>query len=46
MPVNTNEDIFWSDVIFAEGPEPVITYRTGWVVYEESLTGGNYVGRG
>ena len=35
------EDIAWSDVLFVEGPEPIITYRTGWVVYEESLTGGS-----
>ena len=36
----------WSDVLFAEKPEPLVTYRTGWVVYEESLTKGNFVGRG
>lgn len=36
----------WSDVMFAEQPEPLVTYRTGWVVYEESLTKGNFVGRG
>jgi alpha-galactosidase len=46
MPKNANEDSFWSDVHFVESPELVITYRTGWVVYEESLTGGNFVGRG
>ncbi len=36
----------WSDVIIEEKPEPLITYRTGWVVYEESLSAGQYVGRG
>ena len=30
----------------ADGPEPIISYRTGWVVYEESLTQGQFVGRG
>ena len=29
-----------------DGPEPIISYRTGWVVYEESLTKGQFVGRG
>jgi hypothetical protein len=28
------------------GPEPMVSYRTGWVVYEESLTRGQSVGRG
>ena len=36
----------WSDVLFVDGPEPMISYRTGWVVYEESLTNGQLVGRG
>ena len=36
----------WSDVLFVEAPEPTISYRTGWVVYEESLTKGQFVGRG
>ena len=36
----------WSDVVFAESPEPLVTYRTAWVVYEESLSKGNFVGRG
>ena len=36
----------WSDVLLVEGPEPIISYRTGWVVYEESLTQGEFVGRG
>jgi alpha-galactosidase len=36
----------WSDVFLVEQPEPTISYRTGWVVYEESLTKGQFVGRG
>jgi alpha-galactosidase len=36
----------WFDVLFVDGPEPVISYRTGWVVYEESLINGHFVGRG
>ena len=36
----------WSDVLLVQKPEPTISYRTGWVVYEESLTKGQYVGRG
>ena len=33
-------------MLLADGPEPIISYRTGWVVYEESLTKGQFVGRG
>ena len=36
----------WSDVFLVEQPEPTISYRTGWVVYEESLSRGQFVGRG
>jgi alpha-galactosidase len=36
----------WSNVLLTDGPEPIISYRTGWVVYEESLTKGQFVGRG
>jgi alpha-galactosidase len=36
----------WTDVLLVEKPDPVISYRSGWVVYEESLTKGNFVGRG
>lgn len=36
----------WSDVLFVEQPEPTLSFRTGWTVYEESLTNGQYVGRG
>lgn len=25
----------WSDVLVVEGDEPVVSYRTGMVVYEE-----------
>jgi|GEM_PF-6919835 len=30
----------WSDVLLVEQPEPVISYRTGWVVYEKSVVSG------
>jgi len=43
---NKNSNAEWSDVFLAEGPEPTISYRTGWVVYEESLINGQFVGRG
>ena len=36
----------WSDVYLTKGPEPTISYRTGWAVYEESFTQGQFVGRG
>lgn len=41
-----NENAPWSDVLLVEQPEPTISYRTGWVVYEESFTKGQFVGRG
>jgi alpha-galactosidase len=43
---NENADPAWSDVLLTDGPEPIVSYRTGWVVYEESLTKGQFVGRG
>ena len=42
----THTEAVWSDVILVDGTEPIISYRTGWVVYEESLTNGIFVGRG
>jgi alpha-galactosidase len=36
----------WSDILLTDGEEPIVSYRTGWVVYEESLTKGQFVGRG
>ncbi|MCL5995731.1 MAG: alpha-galactosidase [Chloroflexi bacterium] len=36
----------WSDVLFVPDPEPTISYRTAFTVYEESLTKGRFVGRG
>ena len=36
----------WSDVVVVETPAPTISYRTGWVTYEESLIAGHFVGRG
>ena len=36
----------WSDVIINEGTEPGVCYRTGLTVYEESLTDGQFIGRG
>jgi alpha-galactosidase len=41
-----NESAPWSDVLLVEQPEPTLSYRTGWVVYEESFTKGQFVGRG
>ena len=43
---NENPDSAWSDILLTDGPEPIVSYRTGWVVYEESLTKGQFVGRG
>ncbi len=37
---------YWSDALLADGPEPSNSYRTGWVVYEQSPTQGQFVGRG
>ena len=36
----------WSDVVVVETPAPTVSYRTGWVTYEESLIAGHFVGRG
>jgi alpha-galactosidase len=36
----------WTDVLLTEGAEPIVTYRSGLTVYEESLTSGRFVGRG
>lgn len=36
----------YHDVYWVDGPEPVISYRTGFAVYEESLTRGQWIGRG
>lgn len=44
-PGETNQPE-WSDVLLVEQPEPTLSYRTGWVVYEESFTKGQLVGRG
>ncbi len=47
VPVdNPDQNASWSDVLLVVDPEPTISYRTGWVVYEESLTHGQFVGRG
>ena len=35
----------WSDVFFAEEPHPTLSYRSGMVVYEESLIKGGFVSR-
>jgi alpha-galactosidase len=40
------DTVNFSDVLLQEQPEPLITYRSGMVVYEESLTAGALVGRG
>ena len=36
----------WSDVVFVQGTEPTVSYRTAMTVYEESLNNGRFVGRG
>jgi hypothetical protein len=36
----------WSDVVVVDTPAPTVSYRTGWVTYEESLIAGHFVGRG
>ncbi len=46
MTKKVSDPAAWSDVLLTEGPEPIITYRTAMVVYEESLTNGRFVGRG
>jgi len=43
---NKTGETEWSDVLLVEDPAPTISYRTGWVVYEESLINGQFVGRG
>ena len=35
----------WSDVFFDEEPHPTLSYRSGMVVYEESLIKGGFVSR-
>jgi alpha-galactosidase len=44
-PTASPDQPLWSDVLYVEKPEPTISYRTGWVVYEESLVRGQFVGR-
>ena len=39
-------DNLFSDVALGVDPEPTITYRSGLVTYQESLTRGQFVGRG
>src|SRR5258708_14563392 len=36
-------DSTWSDVLLVEGDTPTISYRTNWVVYEESFMNGQLV---
>jgi alpha-galactosidase len=46
MADHPQEDSMWSDVVLTEGPEPTVSYRTGMIVYEESLSKGSFVSRG
>jgi len=46
MDENISKRDVWADVFFADGEEPTVSYRTGMVVYEESLVAGRFVGRG
>ena len=39
-------DTLWSDVLLTDQPQPTISYRTQWVVYEEALIRGQFVGLG
>ncbi|MHB1294178.1 MAG: alpha-galactosidase [Anaerolineae bacterium] len=43
-PKNTSD--CFVDATFFAGEEPTVTYRTGLVSYQESLVGGQFVGRG
>jgi alpha-galactosidase len=46
QPTAAGGSAHWSDVVLVESPEPIVSYRTGWVVYEESLSQGVFAGRG
>ncbi len=46
MSSAADETSDWSDVLFADGDEKTVSYRTAMVVYEESLVKGQFVGRG
>ncbi len=35
--IGSGVDDEWSNVLLVEQPEPTLSYRTGWVVYEESF---------
>ncbi len=39
-------DSSWSDVLLGKEAEPTVSYRTNWVVYEESFMNGQLIGRG
>ena len=43
---NEDQAASWTNASVTEIPEPLITYRSGLVTYEESLVGGRFVGRG
>ena len=45
-PAKCHDSKGWANVLFVEKPEPTVSYRTGWAVYEESLIKGQFVGRG
>jgi alpha-galactosidase len=46
MDTDSSMSTRWAQAHCATEPEPTITYRTGLVTYEESLSKGRFVGRG
>lgn len=40
------QDMAFTEVLFVDDPFPSVTFRTGMTSYQESLTGGHYIGRG
>ena len=46
MEIMQEADARWTDVWVTGGDPPTVSYRSGMDVYEESLAGGSFVGRG
>ena len=46
MDTDSSMSTRWAQAHCATEPEPIVTYRTGLVAYEESLSKGRFVGRG
>jgi alpha-galactosidase len=45
-PEHIPADSSWSDVLLGKEADPTVSYRTNWVVYEESFINGQLIGRG